>query len=104
MTVRSFWDFNVGHLLIVVGMAGSMFVLVNNINVQLAVQDRRILVLEHDDITTKANLEGYIRDAATQAETNTRGIDAINAKVDHVNQALEFLAQQIGRAPPARLK
>jgi hypothetical protein len=52
-----FWNFNVGHVLIIAGMAGSAWVVVNNVEIALADHASRISRLEQGARDTDARYE-----------------------------------------------
>ena len=86
---RGFWDFNIGHVLMIVGMAASAFWVVQGVEVQLSDHGRRISVLEAQSQHTSDKLDALLTQQSALANT-----------VNLLNQRLAFVAVQLGAKVP----
>lgn len=87
---RGFWDFNIGHVLVIVGMAASAFWVVQGVEVQLAEHEHRI-----------ATLEAAAQHASDKLDTLLAQQSSVVNTVNLLNQRLSFVALQLGVKIPA---
>jgi hypothetical protein len=78
---HAFWTFNLGHMLIIAGMIGSAWVVVNNVEITLADHTARINKLESDLKENRLETSAQYQRISEQLTDLAREISLLNGQM-----------------------
>jgi hypothetical protein len=77
----TFWQINLGHLLIIAGMIGSALTVVNNVETTLANHDSRIITLEHELSEQRAETGAWQQRTTDKLDTIAAAVNNLQGQI-----------------------
>jgi hypothetical protein len=79
---HGFWNFNIGHVLIIGGMIGSAWVVVNNVEITLADHGTRISNLEKEMTESRRETQQWQQGISDQLNGIAREVSRLQGQVN----------------------